>query len=91
MVPSADLHCDNATLEPARLQPEDAQALADVVAQLPANDLLFLRRDIGQPKLITAGLQASAEGRLHSLAVRDADDPAGVRAGCPAIAVDALR
>lgn len=80
------LSCDNATLELARLQPGDAQALADFVAQLPAHDLLFLRRDISQPKVIAAWMQAIAEGRLHSLAVREA----GVLVGCSAIVVDAL-
>ena len=46
------LQLGGATLELARLQPGDAQALADFVAQLPAHDLLFLRRDISQPKVI---------------------------------------
>jgi RimJ/RimL family protein N-acetyltransferase len=80
------LQCGGATLELARLQPGDAQALADFVAQLPAHDLLFLRRDISQPKVIAAWMQAIAEGRLHSLAVREA----GVLVGCSAIVVDAL-
>jgi len=80
------LACDGATLELARLQPGDAQALADFVAQLPPHDLLFLRRDISQPKVISAWMQAIAEGRLHSLAVREA----GVLVGCTAIVVDAL-
>ena len=80
------LQCDGATLELARLQPGDAQALADFVAQLPPHDLLFLRRDISQPKVIAAWMQAIAEGRLHSLAVREA----GVLVGCSAIVVDAL-
>ena len=50
----------------------DAQALAAFAAALPAHDLLFLRRDISQPKVIAAWMQAIAEGRLHSLAVREA-------------------
>jgi RimJ/RimL family protein N-acetyltransferase len=80
------LHCDGTTLELARLQPGDAQALADFAAQLPAHDLLFLRRDISHPKVIAAWMQSIAEGRLHSLAVREA----GVLVGCSAIVVDAL-
>ena len=80
------LQCDGATLELAGLQPGDAQALADFVAQLPPHDLLFLRRDISQPKVIAAWMQAIAEGRLHSLAVREA----GVLVGCTAIVVDTL-
>ena len=80
------LHFDGTTLELARLQPGDAQALADFAAQLPAHDLLFLRRDISHPKVIAAWMQSIAEGRLHSLAVREA----GVLVGCSAIVVDAL-
>lgn len=75
-----------ATLELARLQPQDAQALAAFAAALPPHDLLFLRRDISQPKVIAAWMQAIAEGRLHSLAVREE----GVLVGCTAIVVDAL-
>ena len=75
-----------ATLELARLQPQDAQALAAFAAALPLHDLLFLRRDISQPKVIAAWMQAIAEGRLHSLAVREE----GVLVGCTAIVVDAL-
>ena len=75
-----------ATLELARLQPQDAQALAAFAAALPPHDLLFLRRDISQPKVIAAWMQAIAEGRMHSLAVREE----GVLVGCTAIVVDAL-
>lgn len=80
------LQCDGATLDLARLQPGDAQALAAFAAQLPPHDLLFLRRDISHPKVIAAWMQSLAEGRLHSLAVREA----GVLVGCTAIVVDAL-
>jgi len=80
------LQCDGSTLALARLQPGDAQALAEFAAMLPAHDLLFLRRDISHPKVIAAWMQSIAEGRLHSLAVREA----GVLVGCSAIVVDAL-
>lgn len=80
------LQLGGATLELARLQPADAEALAAFAAALPPHDLLFLRRDISQPKVIAAWMQAIAEGRLHSLAVREA----GVLVGCSAIVVDAL-
>jgi RimJ/RimL family protein N-acetyltransferase len=80
------LQIGDTTLQLTRLQPEDAQALAAFAAALPAHDLLFLRRDISQPKVIAAWMQAIAEGRLHSLAVREA----GVLVGCSAIVVDAL-
>ena len=85
-----DVPLGDATLRLARLQPEDAAALAAFAATLPAHDLLFLRRDIGHPKVIAAWMQAITEGRLHSLAVRDAADASGALIGCSAIVVDAL-
>jgi RimJ/RimL family protein N-acetyltransferase len=74
------------TLQLARLQPGDGDALAAFAAALPPHDLLFLRRDISQPKVVAAWMQAVAEGRLHSLAVRED----GTLVGCSAIVVDAL-
>lgn len=79
-----------AMLELARLQPGDAAALAAFAAALPPHDLLFLRRDISQPKVIAAWMQAIAEGRLHSLVVRDTNNPGGALLGCSAIVVDNL-
>ena len=80
------LQLGGSTLKLARLQASDAAALAAFAAALPPHDLLFLRRDISQPKVIAAWMQAIAEGRLHSLAVREE----GVLVGCTAIVVDAL-
>jgi RimJ/RimL family protein N-acetyltransferase len=74
------------TLQLARLQPQDAAALAAFAAALPAHDLLFLRRDISHPKVLAAWMQAIAEGRLHSLAAREGD----TLVGCSAIIVDEL-
>jgi RimJ/RimL family protein N-acetyltransferase len=82
-----NISCGGGTLELARMAPGDGDALAAFAAALPAHDLLFLRRDISQPKVIAAWMQAIAEGRLHSLAARDAQ---GVLVGCTAIVVDAL-
>jgi RimJ/RimL family protein N-acetyltransferase len=79
--------CGGSTLELARLAPGDGDALAAFAAKLPAHDLLFLKRDISQPKVIAAWMSAIAEGRLHSLAARDAS---GALVGCTAIVVDAL-
>ena len=74
------------TLELARLQPQDAQQLAAFAAAQPPHDLLFLRRDISHPKVVAAWMQAIADGRLHSLAVREG----GTLVACSAIVVDDL-
>lgn len=80
------LQLGGSTLQLARLQPQDAPALAAFAAALPPHDLLFLRRDISHPKVVAAWMQASAEGRLHSLTVREGD----ALVGCSAIVVDEL-
>jgi RimJ/RimL family protein N-acetyltransferase len=78
--------CGGSTLELALLTGGDGEALAAFSAAMPAHDLLFPRRDISQPKVIAAWIQAIAEGRLHSLAARDGT----ALVGCTAIVVDAL-
>ena len=80
------LRLGDRTLELAQLQPADAEALAAFAAALPPHDLLFLRRDISHPKVVSAWMQAIAEGRLHSLGVREGD----ALVGCSAIVVDNL-
>jgi RimJ/RimL family protein N-acetyltransferase len=81
-----NLRLGDRTLELAQLQPADAEALAAFAAALPPHDLLFLRRDISHPKVVSAWMQAIAEGRLHSLGVREGD----ALVGCSAIVVDNL-
>lgn len=78
--------CAGAVVELSRLAPEDAAELQAFAAALPAHDLLFLKRDITQPKVVAAWVDAIREGRLHSLAARSG----GVMVGCTAIVVDAL-
>lgn len=78
--------CGGANVELSRLKPEDAAELQAFAAGLPAHDLLFLRRDITQPKVVAAWVDAIRDSRLHSLAAR-AD---GAMVGCTAIVVDGL-
>lgn len=80
------LYCDNATLELALLQPGDAQALADFVAQLPAHDLLFLRRDISQPKVVAAWMAATASGSIVTVLA----ERGGMVLGCATLVRDPL-
>ena len=45
----------------------DIPALAQLAAAVPAHDLLFLARDIREPKVLEAWLRAEAAGDAHSL------------------------
>lgn len=78
--------CGGEAVELSPLAPEDGAELQAFAAALPAHDLLFLRRDITQPKVVAAWIEAIRDGRLHSLAARSG----GVMVGCTAIVVDAL-
>lgn len=61
--------------------PEDRADLEAFIAEMPSHDLLFLDRDITQPKVIDAWFAAIERGRVVSLCAR-AD---GEFVGCTAI------
>lgn len=50
------------------LDASDAAGLADFANAVPAHDLLFLARDIRNPRVVSAWLNAIAEGSITSLA-----------------------
>jgi RimJ/RimL family protein N-acetyltransferase len=69
-----------------RMVAADAPAVHALVAALPAHDLLFLSRDLAQPKVVAAWMDALCDGSVASLAARQD----GVLVGCTAIVVDPL-
>ncbi|MBS0343499.1 MAG: GNAT family N-acetyltransferase [Proteobacteria bacterium] len=79
--------CGGVQLEVAPLRTTDREALAALVATLPAHDLLFLRRDISHPKVLDAWMLAIETGELASLVARAED---GTLVGCTAIFTDPL-
>lgn len=54
----------------------DQATMARFAAGLPAHDLLFLARDIRQPKVLAAWLAAQASGEIASFIALDGDDVA---------------
>ncbi len=52
----------------------DAAALARFAASVPPHDLLFLARDIRQPKVLEAWLKGQREGTIASLIALDGDE-----------------
>ena len=78
--------CDGADIELRRMGAGDEAAVLAFANKLPTHDLLFMRRDVRQPKVLAAWTRAIAEGRVASLlAVRN-----GVVAGTTAIVHDKL-
>jgi len=78
--------CGDAEVEIAAMTDADRAALVAFVATLPLRDLLFVRRDIGHPKVIDAWMQALGAGAIASLVARSS----GAMVGCTAIVTDAL-
>ena len=58
---------DGAPVTITPLQPEHEAALIDFVSRLSPHDLLFLRRDIGNPKVMAAWMEGVQSGRQNSL------------------------
>lgn len=78
--------CDGIEIELRRMGAADEAAVLVFANKLPAHDLLFMRRDVRQPKVLAAWVRAIAEGRVASLlAVRE-----GAVIGTTAIVHDQL-
>ena len=78
--------CDGIAVELRRMGAADQAAVLAFTQSLPVYDLLFMRRDVRQPKVVAAWVRAIEEDRVASLvAVRD-----GAVIGTTAIVHDAL-
>lgn len=72
-----------------RFQPADRDAMIHFARALPEHDLLFLERDLGEPRVVEAWLAAVAKGWIDSfVAIEDADDAAARLAGTAALIRD---
>jgi len=78
--------CGDVEFELRLLTPADDAAVLAFAQKLSAHDLLFLRRDISQPKVVAAWMEATRSGLITTLlAVRD-----GAVFACATIVRDAL-
>lgn len=74
----------NSRIELRLMTPADEQSVLEFARALPAHDLLFLRRDITQPKVLSAWIRELEAGTITSLlALRD-----GRLLGCSAVVRD---
>ena len=78
--------CGDAEVEIARMTAADRAALVDFVAALPTQDLLFVPRDLGHPKVVDAWMRSLESGELASLVARHGAS----MVGCTAIFTDEL-
>jgi len=68
------------------MTPADQEDLLTFAQQLPIHDLLFLRRNITQPRVLAAWAAELEEGSIVSLVAREA----GTVVGCTAVVRDPL-
>jgi RimJ/RimL family protein N-acetyltransferase len=78
--------CANTRIELAMMVPQDDAQVIAFARTLPENDLLFMRRDIRQPKVVAAWTELIAQGRLASLLAWSG----GEVVGCAALIIDQL-
>lgn len=74
----------HSTVEVELLEASDGAEIARFVQKLPTHDLLFVRRDISHPKVVSAWLDALGDGHITSLAARSN----GELVGCTAVVTD---
>jgi L-amino acid N-acyltransferase YncA len=78
--------CAGTRIELAMMVPQDDAKVIAFARSLPEKDLLFMRRDIRQPKVMAAWTDLIAQGRLASLLAWSD----GEVVGCAALIVDPL-
>jgi len=59
--------CDGGDVELRLLTPADEAAILAFAQKLSTHDLLFLRRDISQPKVVAAWMEATRNGAIVSV------------------------
>ncbi|MBX9590793.1 MAG: GNAT family N-acetyltransferase [Hyphomonadaceae bacterium] len=81
-----NVKCEGVEVELRRMTAADQAAVLAFARKLPVHDLLFMRRDVRQPKVVAAWVRAIDEDRVASLvAVRD-----GAAVGTTAILHDRM-
>lgn len=71
---------ENGSIELRLMRPADDAKVLAFARQLPAHDLLFLPRDITQPKVLAAWVRAIEAGHMTTLLAWDGDEVVGCAA-----------
>lgn len=78
--------CNGATVELRAMTADDQAAVLAFAHTVPEHDLLFLRRDITQPKVVAAWAQAIETGDIFTVLAWSGDEVVG----CAAVVRDRL-
>lgn len=79
-IPHNELKADGRTIRLRYMAPGDAEGVLAFAKSLPAHDLLFLNRDIRNPKVIDAWLEQIGQGLIRSLVAVEDDTVVGCNA-----------
>ncbi len=79
-IPHNELKADGRTIRLRYMAPGDAEGVLAFAKSLPAHDLLFLNRDIRNPKVIDAWLEQIEQGLIRSLVAVEGDTVVGCNA-----------
>jgi len=63
-----------------RFRPDDSEKMIAFARGLPEHDLLFLSRDVREPRVVTAWLKAIEEGEIDSLVAEEDGEVVGTAA-----------
>jgi len=80
------VNCDGGDVELRPLAPADEAALLAFAQRLSTHDLLFLPRDISQPKVVAAWMEATRSGAMVTLVASGR----GLLLGCATLVRDPL-
>jgi RimJ/RimL family protein N-acetyltransferase len=75
-----EIDCQGSEVTISLLKPEDKSELLAFAGALPTHDLLFLSRDIQQPRVIAAWIKSIEEGEIVSVVARKDGEIAGTTA-----------
>ena len=78
--------CGDFKVELSMMDAKDDAKIIAFACTLPEKDLLFMRRDIRQPKVVAAWTHLVSQGRLASLLAWNGDEVVG----CAALIIDPL-
>ena len=81
---------DGGTITLRLMTPEDEAAVLDFARTLAPHDLLFLRRDISEPKVVTAWMASTRDGSIVTVLVTRSTAGAESVLGCATIVRDPL-
>jgi len=85
-----EISLDGGALTLRLMTADDEAMMLEFAGSLPTHDLLYVRRDITNPKVVSAWARAIAGGTIATVLAQDVMQDGGAIAGCAALIRDPL-